>query len=153
MEGGDYDTVITVTDALVRLDAERYGRLSVTRFQAILLGKGQPDRAYAYAREVLADRLRDDPVGLDALATAILDAPAEARRNLDLALQIATRAVELTSGEDPVLLDTLAQAHFELGGIDEAVRIETEALKLAAPGKMADTITQTLAKYQAAKGR
>lgn len=150
MQENDYELIATIIDALIRLDPDRYSRLAVSRFQALLVGMGRADNAYDYARELLADRLRDDPMGLQALAWAILEGPNSARAT-DLALTIATRANELMEGDDAVILDTLACAQFQKGDIDAAIATQTKAVDKAPKGKVAQEMTKTLTKYKAAK--
>jgi thiol-disulfide isomerase/thioredoxin len=47
-----------------------------------------------------------------------------------LALQAARRAVELTKGDDPMYLDTLAEALFRTGDLAGAIETEEKAIKL-----------------------
>jgi|KBSMisStandDraft_5_1062788.scaffolds.fasta_scaffold12285_2 TPR repeat protein len=68
--------------------------------------------------------------------------------NAKRALELATKAVELSNREDGASLDTLAHAYFELGKIDLALENEQLAAQLAPKD---DFIQKTLAEYKAAK--
>ncbi len=151
MQAGDIDATIECAGMLVRLDSERYGRMGLVKFEALLNDKRQPAAAFAYARELLSDRLRDDPIALASLAWEILEAsPA---RDLDLALAAATRAAELAGGEDATVLDTLARALFEKGRLDAAIDAQERAVRRAPEGQVAERMKRTLERYQASKRR
>jgi serine/threonine-protein kinase len=55
-------------------------------------------------------------------------------RDAEKAVQLATRACELTQWQVPGLLDTLAAAHAEGGRFEEAVRLLEQVLQLPADG-------------------
>jgi TPR repeat protein len=67
--------------------------------------------------------------------------------NAKKALDLATKAVELSNKKDGASLDTLAHAYFELGKVDLALENEQLAAQLAPED---DFIQKTLAEYKAA---
>jgi tetratricopeptide (TPR) repeat protein len=81
---------------------------------------------------------------LNYLAWTILDTPEMKNRDLDLALDFAKKAADLTKHEDCAILDTLARAYFEKGDLDKAIEIQAQALEKCEMAK-------TLAKYKAKK--
>jgi tetratricopeptide (TPR) repeat protein len=63
------------------------------------------------------------------IAWTIVDPAASIEnRNADLALRAAKRASELEGDKDPMILDTLARAHFLKGDKAKAIEIQTKAL-------------------------
>lgn len=68
--------------------------------------------------------------------------------NAKKALELATKAVELSNRKEGASLDTLAHAYFELGDLDSALENEKLAAQLAPKD---DFIQKTLAEYKAAK--
>jgi TPR repeat protein len=68
--------------------------------------------------------------------------------NAKKALDLATKAVELSNKKDGASLDTLAHAYFELGNVHLALENEQLAAQLAPKD---DFIQKTLAEYKAAK--
>ncbi len=73
------------------------------------------------------------PLHLNNVAWVIVTGPTPEPGLLDVALQLAERAVAETGREDPNILDTLAEAYFVAGQREEAVAIIDEAIYLA-PG-------------------
>ena len=92
--------------------------------------KGQAREAEAHYRTAL--RLRpDDPQNLSELAWLLATWPDAAVRNGADALALAQKAVQLTSGQDPVMLRTLAAANAETGRFPEAAATARRALQLS----------------------
>jgi tetratricopeptide (TPR) repeat protein len=75
-------------------------------------------------------------------------------RDPETALQFAERAVELSKGKDPYVLDTLAVALQMTGNLDRAIQIEKQALPLAKPGTPWDRalLEKTLIEFLQEKG-
>ncbi|NCD31916.1 MAG: redoxin domain-containing protein [Spartobacteria bacterium] len=63
-------------------------------------------------------------------------------------LLLAQKANELTKGENPVVIDTLAYATFKNGDIDEAIKLQEKALKLYPSD---ERLIQRLETYKKAK--
>jgi protein O-mannosyl-transferase len=68
-------------------------------------------------------------------AWILATAPESSLRNGKEAIELAQRAVELSDGEEPAYLDTLAAAYAEAGRFDEAVKTAEKATELAAQQK------------------
>jgi rhomboid protease GluP len=73
------------------------------------------------------------PLHLNNVAWTIVTGPSPGPGLVDVALQLAERAVEETEREDPNILDTLAEAYFVAGQRQAAVDTIDEAISLA-PG-------------------
>lgn len=154
MEADDAARVAEVIDALVRLDGERYGRLVVTRFEA--LRQIRPADAWRYAKELVNDRLNDDEVGLAALVIAMCAAPAEgtagaeAGRDLGLALVAATRACELSEQQDSGALEALATVRFARKELAEAIAAQRLAVNAAPTTAIKKRLQERLEEYERA---
>ena len=97
---------------------------------AALLEAGRTAEAIAHYRESI--RLRPDSVPVvNALAWLLATTPEADLRNPYLAVQLAERAVRLTGGRDPRILDTLAAAYTDAGRDEEAAGAAECALALA----------------------
>jgi thiol-disulfide isomerase/thioredoxin len=120
--------------------------LQFQKFVLLAADMNEPKKASAYADEI-AQANWAKPMPLNQLAWTMVDAPTIKKRDLDLALKIATRAVELTNGEDGAILDTLARVYYEKGDLSAAVRIQKKAVEHAQEG-MADSLKETLKKYE-----
>lgn len=68
-------------------------------------------------------------------------------RNGKTALELATRAQEITKGLDSSVLDTLAAANAELGRFSDAAKWEIAAIRMKERGPAADPLYQRLKLY------
>ena len=76
----------------------------------------------------------DDDGSLNNLAWNLATSRAPALRDGKRAVELAKRACELSSREDPTHLDTLAAAFAEVGNFDAAVKTQLEAIRLISKG-------------------
>ena len=74
----------------------------------------------------------NSPAGLNNLAWILVTQPDAALRNGAEAVELASRACELTAFGQPVFLGTLAAAYAEAGQSDKAVETAQKASALAA---------------------
>lgn len=95
-----------------------------------LLAPGSPVAERRAAHLLSADV---EPLHLNNVAWTIVTGPAPSPGLVDVALQLAERAVEETGQRDPNLLDTLAEAYFVAGRREDAIHTIDEAISLA-PG-------------------
>ena len=147
MENEDWDAWIAAIDAF----AVQYGensQLSSMKFDALLTGKKDKVAAYAWARTMLASSW-DNAQALNAFAWNLLDRTPEELQDLDYALEVATRASDLTNNEDPMILDTLARAYWELGETYKAIAWQQKAVEYADNSEMGEGIIATLKEYEA----
>jgi hypothetical protein len=122
----------------------------------VAVNLGEVDLAYAFAKDVFAGPLKDSEQDLNTIAWTILTEPSIKNRDLDLALAMATRAVEITQGKDGPMLDTLARAHWEKGDDAKAVETATRAVAAAKadprlPAAAVEEIVQALETYKAGR--
>ncbi len=71
------------------------------------------------------------PIYLNGLSWILATSSNDKIRNGERAVELATRACELTEWENDGFLDTLASAYAEAGDFDSAIEYQTKALKLA----------------------
>ena len=122
--------------------------LDMERATVLLCGLDRPDEGCAVLAD-LVHRKRDDARTLNQIAWWIVDTQGLARRDLDLALGAAERAVELTKGEDAAILDTLARVHHDRGDLARAIEIQRQAVERAGDDRLGEGIRKVLAGYEA----
>jgi len=118
---------------------------------ALYYVKGDIPQALQHWREVL--RLEPNHVpALTQTAWVLATGPVAAARNGPEAVKFAERAVQLSGGGDPSILDALAAAYAEAGRFSEALDTARRALALAGQqknGELAAAINARIALYQA----
>jgi thiol-disulfide isomerase/thioredoxin len=151
LDAGAWADALQTIDAMTELDPSCESRIAAYRFRTLLY-VGREEEAYAYGRKVVDGALKEHALALNVIAWAIVDpkAPTPSLRRLDFALEVAKRACELTSYEDPAILDTLALIHFESGDVEKALEYQEKAAKLAAGGRWEEEIQARLAKFREA---
>ena len=135
-----YEQAITELDALAKADpanARTRTELSYMLNQRvrILMASGRREEARRDAERALAllrvgvERPGAGGEAFNEYAWALVSTEIEDVRNPKLALEYATRAVELAGEQNPVYTHTLGWAHYRLGNHDEAIRTLEQALK------------------------
>jgi protein O-mannosyl-transferase len=92
-----------------------------------------------------------DTASLNETAWVLATGPESSLRNGVEALDLAQRAVELSDGQEPAFLDTLAAAYAEAGRFAEAVQTAEKAAELATQQKkkvLADAIKARIRTYK-----
>jgi thiol-disulfide isomerase/thioredoxin len=106
------------------------------------------------AAEAAAKRLMEkDPQDADyhsSVAWQLAIQKGASKGLLEIAKKEGLRAVELSKGKDPDILDTMARVHFANGEKDEAVATEQKAIELAEE-KAKSNYQKTLDAYKAGK--
>jgi hypothetical protein len=87
-----------------------------------------------YGNKLVANpTVNDDENVLNAIAWTIVDPDVKrdvAKRDLKLAMKAARRANDLTKGENPAILDTLALVLFDSGDAVKALELQEKAMKI-----------------------
>jgi tetratricopeptide (TPR) repeat protein len=115
--------------------------------------RGELLGALAQRRELIRARL-EDPALLNDTAWWLATDPNRSLRNGPEAVELAERAVELSSGRQPAILDTLAAAYAAAGRFDKATETAIEAHQRAgAAGQLlqAEAIQMRLELYRGCK--
>lgn len=130
-EAKQWEDAIEALDVLIALGHETY---IPTKYAVLLSRLRDYDRGYAYGREIMEQSWDDNPWLLYQLAwnTAGNDKYPidDAARDLDFALKVAERSVELTEGSDEMYLTMLARVHAARGEHDQAVKAQRQAIKI-----------------------
>jgi len=124
---------------------------AMQKFTLLLLA-GKTEEASAVGEKLVQKGVKfNSAESLNQVAWMIVDPEVEiTSRDLDLALEAATAAVELTKGEDGAILDTLARVHYWKGDLAKAIEIQTTAVEKAAnQPRMLPDIKKTLEQYKA----
>jgi tetratricopeptide (TPR) repeat protein len=96
-------------------------------------------------------KLEGDNTGvLNNLAWVMATSPEADLRNGKRAIELATKACELTKYEKPHIISTLASAYAEAGDWDNAVKWSSKAVELG-EGEIKDQLKQELKSYQEKK--
>ncbi len=147
------DEALRLIDEIVALDAELFGNYTAAKFQILLSEKKDVKGAYDYIARHVATTLKDEADTLNAIAWTILDMPGLPERDLPLAMRAATRAVEVTKGENAMILDTLARAYFETGDVDKAIDTQTKAIAAETDEDAKQEYAEALNRYKEAKAK
>lgn len=145
MRDKDWDKVLSLLDAQIAADEENFFP-KFQKFTVLLQQMDEPEKAYALGEE-LAKANWDDPMVMNQLAWFVVDTEGIKTRDLDFALRLAKRGVELDEN-NPAILDTLARVYYEKGDLTEAIKWQKKAVEHAEEGPMAEDIRTTLKKYQ-----
>jgi tetratricopeptide (TPR) repeat protein len=113
--------------------------------------RGEYEKAAADYREAV--RLApDNAEACNSLAWLLATCPEDPVRDGKRAVELATRACELSGWNDADFLGTLAAAHAECGNFGEAVRWQKKALKIGFDGEdEVETARRQLKLYQEGK--
>jgi thiol-disulfide isomerase/thioredoxin len=145
-----WEEALTACDELIALDPEEFGQVAVFKFQMLLQRVGDTEKAYAYAREVAKGPLGKEAWALNGIAWYIVDPAFELEpRDVDLAMELAKKANEITEGKDAQVLDTLARVYFTQGDASKAIELQNKAITLIGEEDKTE-YEKALAEYEAA---
>ncbi|MBX7133085.1 MAG: AAA-like domain-containing protein [Fimbriimonadaceae bacterium] len=103
---------------------------SLARFRALL--RLDPKLARQFAAMLADGTFHDSASDLNEMAWAFIDPEAQvAHVDLPFVIGLGRRAVLLTKGKDPNILDTLALALYLNGRVNEAIKVEEGAVQIA----------------------
>jgi hypothetical protein len=149
---GDWNKLIELSDALLALDADSYGQAGLVKYVLMLTKMNDKAKAASVGRELTAGAFSKNALLLNALAFVIVDHKEfkDEDRDLDLALEAATRANDLEEGKRPEVLDTLAKVQFARKDFAAAVASQEKAVALAEDEMMKADFQANLDKYKKA---
>ncbi len=114
--------------------------------------------AYALAKDRLKKKELSSVLSMNQMAWEILTESRFKNPDIDLAWDLADRAVKATKSQDGMVMDTLALATFKKGQVDKAIELQTKAIELVKALKqpeLANTLEEMearLATFKKAKG-
>lgn len=125
VNAGNYNEALQITNRILKRLPGNPKVLSLRR-QLALEGK-----LYGRLNQILADQVRvagENPEALNNIAWEVVTEMDYPERNLDLALEAALRASELTEHRSSSILDTVARVYREQGNLAEAVAWQQKAV-------------------------
>jgi tetratricopeptide (TPR) repeat protein len=153
--GKDFDKALSILDEMIAdKDVTDNDRLACRYAQFHIWAEMKKDGAKAAElAKALVKAKKDNAELLNELAWTILDTADLKNRDLDLALEIAKQAAEVSKNENGAILDTLARAYFEKGDLDKAIEYQSKAVEKcqndsSLPDEIKTQVKETLDKYQ-----
>jgi thiol-disulfide isomerase/thioredoxin len=128
----DYKGTVTAIDEALKKYPDLANDLTATKFAAVANG-GDVETGLKLGTELLETN-KNNAQTLNGVYWDVIDPELGTivdPRISQLALKGLTRAVELTKGESPEVLDSFAVAQFRVGKVDAAIAAEEKALRLA----------------------
>jgi thiol-disulfide isomerase/thioredoxin len=120
---------------------------AVEAYGALVMEGGDEDAAKE-AGAALYDLMKDDAESLSWLAYVLAESEDLAIRDLDFAMKLAMRAVELSESKNADYLDTYATILFHTGQKDKAIEVERQALGLVEDEGLKSHIEEQLERFQ-----
>ncbi|MGI9441827.1 MAG: redoxin family protein [Rubripirellula sp.] len=141
LRSGNFDAALSLLDEMEESSGGRSMPLLNNRLMILMMA----DRAEeaSSVRGELIEAAWDDATVLNGVAWET--ATADNATDLELALKAAKRASEIREDKDAAILDTLARCHYELGQLDEAIKVQQKAVDLDSNRQ---EITEALKRYQ-----
>ena len=130
-EAGDTDKAFDLADEIIASDPGSMQQWAWWKFESLMLGVNQPERAYAFVREMMTGPYHEDAEMLLRFAYGIGDSLGIEHRDMDLALDLAERAVALTMGQDARKLAGLAMVGLARKEYDEGIAVMERAVAIA----------------------
>ena len=146
-KSGTWPSCLEYFDAIANAMPAKASTFELQRFGTMIGLADMVPEGYAYGRS-LAARYPDDIAVFRTLARTVLSIPAVRERDLDFALEMATRANEIGKNEDPRAADALALAWFSKGDRAQAIEHQQRAITLQTDVKVRKSYEATLKKYQ-----
>lgn len=128
---GDTDAAFDIADEIVDTDPQLMSGWAWWKFEALMTGVNDTKRGQAYARSLMTGHYREDDRMLLRLAYGIADSIGIEGADLDLALDLAERAVAIRLGQDSQTLAGLAMVRLQREEFDEAVAVMQRAVDVA----------------------
>lgn len=138
---GDFAKAVDAAEKGMMANPEFRVELGMTKFQLLLMSGDA--KASTWAREFSTTLIKDNATLLNEIAWSFLDEEAVVpRRDNQVALEVAMRAVDASKGQDWMILDTLALAQFKNNLFVKALDNQKKAVKLMKDDKAADEKTR-----------
>lgn len=126
----DYDSALKTIDEIIVIYPELFSSHAGTKIQ-VLMRLDRFGEAQDYAKMAAHKYLWDDAMTLNQISWDIATHEGDEARDLDLALELAVRASELTHHTDSMVLDSVGRVYFERGEFANAIKWQALAVKNA----------------------
>lgn len=152
LKTGKADEAAKLADAaLAKASPTERRKILRTKWQVLLIG-GETDGLFETTKELLDTN--ESPTEVNEICWTTYEALKRGveidKELLQLCAQTAAAAADTTAIERKgMILDTVAHLQFELGNLDEAIAIQTQAAELG--GEQSDAVNKYLAELQAIK--
>ena len=124
--------------------------MTESRMRVLLADLRSTEEGWALAQKYSREHW-EDAVTLNRLAFTLLTLEGQERTDFAFISKVAERANELREGRDGHVLNTLARVQFELGQLEEAVRLQKSAVANleGVPARIAQAIRGNLERFEA----
>jgi serine protease Do len=150
IHGHDPGALEKVTEELIEQSPAREARVVMQSARVFLGVLRDDERGYRWARRLLDSDLEAKAELLNEISWFIFTDERVENRDLDCGMELARLAVKRSRGRDAAILDTLARGHFEQGELEQAIKVQTRAVKRAR-GQGKAVIRETLDRYKRAR--
>jgi len=133
--------------AAARLASQQRMQEAIEAYGTLVMEGGDEDTARE-AGAALYELMKDDAESLSWLAYVLAESDDLAIRDLDFAMKLAMRAVELTESKNADYLDTYATILFHKGQRDKAIEVERQALGLVEDDGLKSHIEEQIERFQ-----
>ena len=142
-------------DEVIALDGKIFAPVALEKFDMYLIDMDNREKAYDYARnELMGQKFASDAGALQMLAEKIAIDPKidHAKRDMDLALEVAEASRRVAGENDAQALATVALVRYHRGEVDQAIELQKQAYFAANPKAKAE-FKRKLTDYQEASQR
>jgi thiol-disulfide isomerase/thioredoxin len=150
VDSGDYDKAWKIHDEMDKLDPFSQLERSLDKFKILLEKKKDYAAAWALIRQLADGPLKNDWYMQSKIAQQIVALPEKDKRDLDLALQLMRRVVELKSSEDWMTMKSFAEVYAAQGNWDKAIALQAKVVQ-SLGGTAHDREKEILKRYQEGK--
>lgn len=130
-ESGDHERALSLADEIVASDPAAMQQWARWKFESLMLGIDEPERASAYVRSLMTGVYAEDADMLMRFAYGLADSLGIDNPDLDLARDLAERAVTLTFAQDYRKLMGLAMVRMARKEYEEAIAVLERAIAMA----------------------
>jgi thiol-disulfide isomerase/thioredoxin len=144
-----WDEALTVINQWIALEPDDH-MAALQKYYILAIQKEDRAAATGVGQKML-ESIEDPDFLNEAAWTLLTDRAFEAHRDRKLALAMAEKANRLSEGKDFSVLDTLALAMFDTGDVDEAIRLQEQAVVMCKEMSIREDLENTLARYRSAR--
>jgi thiol-disulfide isomerase/thioredoxin len=150
VDNGDYDKAWKIHDEMDSLDPYSHVDRSLEKIKILLEKKKDYAAAWALIRQLTDGPLKNDWFMQSRIAQQIVALPEKDKRDLDLALHLMRRVVELKNNEDWMTMKSFAEIYAAQGNWDKAIALQTKVVH-SLGGMAHDREAEILKQYQEGK--